>query len=598
MRRWAVTIIGLILVIVLSILVWDKQPTIYPYLFLSLTVAALLAYSIISYKEQQSSAPTILFILIICLFLRSVPFIATHYGILPMGDVSYEYAVINTFSDEGRIFVIPGESLPQIRLTWYSSWPALHSLSLIFSTILDVDPYFVPMILPLVFSLVGFLFLYLLLHALATGLKLNRVVIPLGLLLYAISPEAIYFGYKFVAQSLGVMLVLVEFYLLYKYIQTHDLRIGALIILNAVLIVVTHHYTSFIFAGYLLIFSALALASGLLFRAWRRREIWSFRREPLFIGMLGLIMAGSIFLWWSEVGTVIAGTAASGASSAAAVLTGGEEFAPHLPATYYPEELVPPWANLLWVRDFLIYIPVFFGFGWLLWERAKKKSAAAEEPSAFGFLAISLVCFGGIFLFELFVSHIEPYRVVLIGLPFIALGSGVLYIKFLSKSKWAVLIVLVLITTTSFLGLWGHRYAPIHFYSSSVSAEEVGEFMPFDERHWEAQGFLVQNFDLEEKDRILSDAPHLALRLLPPQMYEKMAPLTGYEIADALSQALAENEDLVVIDFGASLYSHYWGKRTPSEAKDIRVDFDCVLSQNLTKIYDNDFAIWVSEGKP
>ncbi|MFQ5925141.1 MAG: hypothetical protein ACE5IE_04005 [Dehalococcoidia bacterium] len=39
MRRWATTITGLILVIILSILVWDKQSTIYPYLFLSAAIA-------------------------------------------------------------------------------------------------------------------------------------------------------------------------------------------------------------------------------------------------------------------------------------------------------------------------------------------------------------------------------------------------------------------------------------------------------------------------------------------------------------------------------------------------------------------------------
>jgi hypothetical protein len=586
MTRWWTTILGLTLIIILTILVWDKQPTIYPYLFLSLTIAALLSYSIISYKEQRSIVPTIIFILVVFVFLRNVSFISTHYGALTPADVTYEYAVINTFLAEGEISVIHGSLL-----TWGSSWPAFYSVCVVFSITLDVAPDILPVVLPTVFGLIGFLFLYLLLDKLTTGLNLSKVVVPLGILLYAIAPEAIYYGWKFVHQGLGVMLVLISFYLLYKYIRTRDLRILALIILNALLLVVVHHYTSFIFAGYLLIFCGLVLASDLPVKVWRR-----FARQALVMGILGLVVGGSMFLWWSEVGTVISRSAELGVSRAAAVLSGGEPVEPDVPAWHYPKELTPSWLHLLTLRDFLIYIPVFFGFGWLLWKRAKRKSAAAEESSAFGFLAISLICFGGMFLFELFVSHIEPYRVVLLGLPFIVLCSGVLYMKTLSKSRWAVLAILVLITTTSFLGLWGHRYAPIHLYSSSVSAEEVGEAMPLDDRHYELQGFVDQNIAWEEFDEVLSDAADLLYRLIPSQEYDKIGPSPGnrHKIADALHRALVENENLIAIDFGTGLYTHYHGVVSQEEAAERKEKYHLELEANLDKVYDNGFEIWVT----
>ena len=607
MTRWWAAILGLTLIIILTILVWDKQSTIYPYLFLSLAIAALLSYSIISYKEQRSIAPTIIFILVVFVFLRNVSFISTHYGALTPGDVSWEYAVINTFLAEGEIFVIRGESM----LTWYSSWPALHSVSLVFSIILDVAPDILPVVLPTIFGFIGFLFLYLLLDKLTTGLNLSKVLVPLGLLLYAVTPESIYYGWKFVHQGMGVMLVLISLYLLYKYIRTRDLRILALIIVNALLLVVVHHYTSFIFAGYLLIFSGLVLASDLLVRVWRRITLWRFSRQALVMGILGLVVAGSIFLWWSEVGTIISEKAETSASAVTTALSGGEpidgapsgapseapggvQIEPYVPVWHYPEELTPSWIHLLRARDFLIFIPVFFGFSWLLWEIAKKKSVAPEESSAFGFLAISLICFGGIFLFELFISQIEPYRVALLGLPFIALGSGVLYMKTVSKSRWAVLAVLVLITTTSFLGLWGHRYAPIHLYASSVSAEEVGESMPLDDKHNELQGFVNQNIVWEEFDWVLSDAPHLLYRLIPSQEYDKIGPRYRHRIADALHRTLVRNEDLIAIDLGTSLYTHYNGVVSREEAAEQKEKYYSELEANLDKIYDNGFEIWVT----
>jgi len=597
-KRWAIKELGLILAIALTILVWNKEPTIYPYLFVAITLASLLAFSITGYyKGSVDKFSTICLIFIVFLFLRNVQFIATHYQALIPADVTWEYAVINTFSQADKIFVIPASTFTDM-LSWYSSWPLLHTLSLIFNDALGIKVSLLPVILPTIFSLVGFLFVYLIADRLAIDLKLNKVIVPLSLLFYAIAPEAIYYGFKFVRNSLGLVFVLAEFYLLYKYISHRDSRILVLIILNAVAIVLTHHYTSLIFTAYLLAFATLTLILALASGKLRRLITWIeklpiFRKEAAVIGIVGLISAAVVFGWWSQVGTIIEGTA-SGVGSR----IGEMEISPFILEAHYPQQLTPPWVNLFWARDFLIYVPVFFGFAWLIKQKFKKRTLDFNEERGFYFLILSLGCFGVFFLFELFVSHVETFRIVLLSLPFIALCSAILYVKMLSNGrwlKWLTFAVLIFVITSSFLGLWGHRYAPIHLYCSSINAQEVGEPTPLDDRHYALQQFVGENqLDLKSEE-ILSDDNSLLYRLLSPQEYQKIGPGRAALYAE-LTRAVADGDNLVVIDFGAGFYSHYCGPYAPVEpeaAEEARAEYCSKLESNLNKIYHNGFEVWL-----
>lgn len=598
LKRWALIILGLILTIALVILVWNKETAVYPYLFVVIALASLVTFSIVAYSRGETDKfSTVFLILILFLLLRSVPFIATHYGALRTGDVTWEYAVINTFSQANKAFVIPPTSFSNM-LTWYSSWPLLHTFSLIFSGVLGIKTSLLPVVLPAIFSLIGFLFVYLIADRLATDLRLNKVIVPLSLLFYAISPEAIYFGFKFVRNSLALFFVLAEFYLLYKYITHRDSRILVLIILNALAIVLTHHYTSFIFTAYLLAFAVLTLVLALASGKLRRLITWIeklpiFRKEAAVIGIVGLISAALVFVWWSYVGTVIQQVASGVASR-----IGEMEIGPSILEAHYPQQLTPPWVNLFWARDFLIYVPVFFGFAWLIRQKFKKRTLDFNEERGFYFLVFSLVCFGVFFLFELFVSHVETFRIVLLSLPFIALCSAILYVKMLSNGrwlKWLTFAILIFAITSSFLGLWGHRYAPIHLYCSSINAQEVGEPTPLDDRHYALQQFVGENqLDLKSEE-ILSDDNSLLYRLLSPQEYQKIGPEKG-ALYDELSRAIADSDNLVVIDFSAKFYTHYWGSHAPVEleaAEEARKQYRTELESNLNKIYDTGFEIWV-----
>jgi len=53
LKRWSIITLGLILTIAVVILVWNKEPTIYPYLFVAAALASLLAFSIIGYCKSS-----------------------------------------------------------------------------------------------------------------------------------------------------------------------------------------------------------------------------------------------------------------------------------------------------------------------------------------------------------------------------------------------------------------------------------------------------------------------------------------------------------------------------------------------------------------
>jgi len=599
LRRWAIITLGLILTIALVILVWNKEPTIYPYLLVAAALAGLLAFAIIGYcKGSVDKFSTVFLIFIVFLFLRNVRFIATHFEALTPVGVTWEYAAINAFSQMDKIFVIPPSPFSDV-LTWYSSWPLMHTFSLIFADVLGIKLSLLPVILPTIFSLIGFLFVYLITDRLTADLKLNKVVVPLAVLFYAILPEGINFSFS--RQFAAVPFVLVVFYLLHKYISHRDPRILALIILNAAAIVLTHHYTSFIFTVYLLLFAGLTFVLVLASRRAKPRWIgWvsNFRKEAAIIGIVGLLLASGIFVWWNQVATAIQ-PLASGVTTGTVqtVMPGGPGIELYIREGHYAESLTPPWVNLLWVRDFLIYTPVFFGFGWLIRKRFKVRGS--EMSAAFYFLILSLICLGVLLIFDLFVSHAAPYRIVILSLPFITFCSALAYVKLLSKARWLrwlTLAVLVFVIVNGFLGLWGHRHAPIYLYSSAVNLHEFEETIAVSNRHYELQQFISENALDQEAAAIFSDNNYLLYLMLPSEEYKKIGS-DWRELGTELHNGIARGDDLLVIDFGAkSYYTFYW-TITGEEAEELRSQYRAQLEPNLNNIYTNEFQIWLSPAK-
>ncbi len=607
LKRWSLIILGLILTIALVILVWNKEPTIYPYLFVSIALSVLITFSIIGcYKGIIDRSSTIVLIFMIFLFLRNVQFIATQYMALTPDDVTFEYSVIKYFSEANRIFVIPNSPFSNM-LSWYSSWPLLHSLSMIFSSVLDINIALIPVLLPSVFSTIGFLFTYLIVNRLVVDLKLNNVIVPLSLLLYSIAPEAIYFGFKFVRNSLAAVFILMGFHLLYRYYRCHDSRVLGLIVLNTFVIVLTHHYSSFIYTAFLLAIATLSFIVAMVLNVKSRLKqitiISDMKKEAVITGVVGLLSVGLVVIWWSQVGTIIQ-EVASGVTGkiTQSVFSGIRQIGPEILEAFYPEQLTPSWIKLLWIRDVLVYIPVFYGFIWLIRQAIIKKAVDYSWGKGFWFLILSLVSFGLFFLFELFVSHVETFRIVLLCLPLVVICSAIMYEKMISYKRiyrGLAFIALAFSLVCSSLGLWGHRYAPIDLYCASVTGREAGEPMIIDNRHYELQEFVMENELDKTYSGILSDDNSLLYRLLSPQEYLKIGP-NGAVLYVELNRAISEGDNTLVINYDSNFYSHYWGGYPAIEldmVDELLADYHTKLEACLNKIYNSGFEVYCMPSK-
>ena len=606
LKRWLVIILGLILVIALIILVWNKEPVIYPYLFVVIALSVLVTFSIVGcYAGIINASSTIILIFLIFIVLRNVQFIATQYMALTPDDVTFEYSVIRAFTEADKIFVISDFPFSSM-LRWYSSWPLLHSLSMIFAGILNINTALIPVILPSIFSAIGFLFTYLIVNRLVVSLALNRVIVPLSLLLYSIAPEAIYFGFKFVRNSLAMVFVLMGFHLLYKYYRCRDSRVLGLIALNTFVIVLTHHYSSFIYSAFLLVFATLSYIVAIVLN-WKRRPEWAsiitdLKKGAVITGVIGVLSAGAIAIWWSQVGTIIQ-EVTSGVTGVVAqsIFSGIENIGPKILEAYYPEQLTPSWVGLLWIRDVLIYVPVIYGFIWLIRQMTIKKRFDYSWEKGFWFLTLTLVSFGLFFLFELFVSHVEPFRIVLLCLPFVVFGSAIMYEKMISFNRTFLClasIALAFSVLCSSLGLWGHRYAPINLYCTCAGDREAGEPMMIDNKHYTLQGFVVNNKLDKASSEILSDDNSLLYRLLSPPEYSKIGP-EGGNLYLELNRAIEERDTTLVIDYNTQFYSHYRGGYAVialDKIDEFKAGYHHQLEACLNKIYNSGFEVYSMSG--
>jgi len=628
---------GILLAILISLLVWNKQPTIFPYVLLALLAASLLSFAILrsNGKEGKFSAIFLVF-LIAFLLLPNIWFISTHYAALQAGDVSAEYAIANTLADYDKVFTVP-PTFDSMRPTNYSMHPLLHTLTVITGNITEIDTRILAMIMPSIFGAIGFLFVYLLISKLASALGLSKILIPISLLIYAVAPEAIFAHLRFIRQGLALLLVLILIYLIYKFILNRDWRIEALIVFNIIVLSMAHHFSAFLMSVYLLTFFLLVILLALFSSKTALSEWGKHRRELsqryLVIGIVGILSIAA-FLGWNygavsilrpsqeilssfemptppeelaaqerqptamtgpkiPMKTMAPGVIAKGTSRSIIGITNIGELEPYMPESHYPEELTPPWVHLLKIRDLLIYMPVFFGFGWLIRQKLRNKPGSYKEFAALSFFVFSLVVLGALFVFDLFVAKIVPYRIVLLSLPFIALGSSIFYSEMLSRHKWVVSGILIFVITCSFLGLWAHRVVPIHLYSSSVNAIAVGEAMPINDRHV-ALGQFIDKQDMDTSfNRIISEESSLLYPILPPQVYVKTGPYRRIHTATLLSQAIDINEPVAIADFGQSVYTYATARtRELDEAEKMEMQYRLMLKTNTNRIYDNGFQIW------
>jgi len=562
----------------------------YAYIFAVVIMAVLLALSLV--KNSGHTKIVILQIFLIFFLTRNIYYLSTQ-NFIPFADAYWDYAVEKTFWEQGRIFVIHGVVRPTevagiSQLTWYSGWPLLHSLGFVFCRVSGIDPFYLNWILPQFFNLISFAFVYLLFEKLRVRLSLRKEITILALLIYATAPEAIFWQIQFVRQGLALALLGPILYLLcFSISGPFDRRYDMILRILALFIVVTHHFTAFTLTLFLILLSAIKVIANNLGKGKRSNRFFSSFGKTSFIS-LGLLVFVFMFIWWEQYGFVVLPTIESRIDLFIENLREWGVDSSVLASFSYPSSLRPMWVTpLLGSRDLMMYAPALMGL-LLLW------SEKSRIPEKF-FVVYSVLAFGAIFIiYDAFLA-LEPLRIILLMMPFLAFLSSLFYYRILGLSrtigKTILFIIVILFVLASFTGLWAHNFAPVHLYDPSVNPVSVGEGTPSFTR---LKPFFENKINFTNIENVRADVISRLVYLMDPDDYDKIKSLPTQNL-----NQLSTKNSLICSFKDLNLYVYYgyiWSPiETVEEAETLQHELRQYLSDNSNYIYnDGSNSIWAT----
>jgi hypothetical protein len=291
-----------------------------------------------------------------------------------------------------------------------------------------------------------------------------------------------------------------------------------------------------------------------------------------------------MFLWWSNNGSIIFPTIMSRLTYFLENL--GIESIYSQVVTTYPSVISPNWVPIvLGLRDVLIYAPAFIGllFLWRFKSNTREKFVIIYSVFAFGFILVINVVF-----------RIEPLRIVLFMAPFLTFLSSLVYIGFQGFSgiikRIIVFVVFVLIISGSFVGFWGHSFAPIHLYDPSIDFVEIGESKPYFIR---LKPFFENNYNISDFEVVRADVISRFVYLLDPEDYDKIKPLPVEDL-----DQLSSKKTLVCSFNELNLYQYFgyiWSPVEFSEVETIQSELQSYMNKNFNRLYsDGSISVWVS----
>jgi hypothetical protein len=561
----------------LAICVWFRFFLPYSYFSIASVMALLI---IVSIHRGMRRRFVVLQILLAFLLINNIYGLANHFSVLPYGDSYWDYSVVRTFLQNGRIYTIPLQASTEM-LTWYSGWPVIHALASVLSTATGMTPFYVVQLIPVLVSLCVFFVVYLFLEKVSGKLALSSDVVYLGLLIFALSPDMIFWETQFVRMNLGLLWLGFIFYSTYLLISQPYRKRGIVfvLILAATILVATHHFISFVAATFLLTLIILQF----LGRRFGEGKIGSkVFQSNLYVPTVSLavLMFVCTFLWWESFGKIIWSTVELGVTRLIDVLTGAQGITFYAPQPIYPAQLTPQWAvNLLRVRDSIMLLPTLLGIPIVL---IKKPRTAARF-----FVVYGALFFGAAFLVNDVSFKIEPFRFVTLAMPFVALSTATAYgeIKIRANRLWKIVLptIILLLILTSFMGLWGHSFAPMHLYNPEIKASEVGEHLDVSRLNvFFKEKIPVDNFGLIWGD----DFGSLILLLDTSQIskIQKLTPDNLPKMGLTRSELFVEVSDLYLYKYYAGIYNYV---KDPEEAKAFAQVIGGQLRRNFGQIYDD-----------
>lgn len=582
--------VGIILLIGASL--WYRLFLPSAYFIGAFFLGVLLAISFIDSRNKRDSKLSLLQILTLYFFILNIFFIGTKYSVLPFGDSYIEFANTRILDQNHRLSIIQSTQdsahsylLDQMSLD--SGWPATQILTVVFSGITGVDLFRTVLVLPLILAIVSFLFVYALLKKTQNALELTSSGIVLALLLYTSWPNFIFWSFQFGHMMTGLTLFTVFIYLVLRYqseIWARN-RNAFLIIVFGFPLVFTHHLSSFVMAVYLFLL-AVIITMG----RYSQKINAHLSKSLSSMWLFAITIFALLILWWDSYASVIWPIFSGFLKSSLRVPFQNAQN-PLASTAVYPESLTPVWA--LTLNSFRVILPLaltLLGFIVLL-----RKREVMHFPSQISFLIISGIAFFVIWVATSQSVFLEWGRMITYALPFLCVyGTFAVehYTRRRGKLRIAISALIVLLVMSSFTGLWGISFAPLHLYSPAVSSQEVGEhsvdFSP-------VGLFLNKYIPFDSIANISSDDPLLLLVILPPSEYKYIATLN---ISDFNSSSSLQFTQIVEFN-GMNLYNyfnpHWVATIQPKDISTVSTELTGVLENQADRIYDNSAsAIWIT----
>ena len=540
--------------------------------------------------KEKNQKIVIIQLFLIFLLLNSIYYLSTKFSVLPYGDSYWEYAVLKTFEHDSSLFIISTSSSITSNLSMYSGWPLLQSLAIVFSGVTGINTFQTLIIIPVIIGVMTFIILYIFLDRLRIKLNFGKELVSFGLLFYVISPDSIFWRTQFVRQNLGALLLSSLFLVTYLLLSfsSQKRKIVLLAIMIVVSIIIAHHLTSFVTLSYFfLLFMLLFIQDNFQKKnILERIKSMNFQSIHLFL-VLGLLTLIAIYVYWDNVvGPLIYPIVKSRIDRFLDILTGIRSPDFFVPQAVYPNQLTPLWALLLLAfRDIAIYASAVIGFIFLWRKRPQSMSRL--------FVILSIVAFALLFIINNLTIRLEPYRLLMMSLPFIVFLSGIIFFELKSHKPWNKLlyVILVLIIFSSFVGLWGHNFAPIHLYDSSINPQSVGENVS----PTPILDFVNTSINFKKLDWLWTDNVDALILILPTTQYQKIRTISPSSI-DKLgtlgNEAYFEFSDSYLYKYYAGIYSPI---RTPEESEAFRTVIKNKLNSVLNLAYDDGtFRIWLT----
>ena len=488
MPQWLYIVLPTLLGILLATLLWQPRQMWYAYFLVVMTA----------------------------LTLWSVYALATNFTLIPFYDSYGEFIFSSILKENGQFTLnmpwpptYPSPQLP-------SSYPLFSILTVTLTLINGVDLLHMALFMPFINSLATLLLIALFAKLFSDSKTSKFTILFLALLFFAISPDAIYDAMHFYHRGYSLFLCFMVLYFLGRTFCTKhtNIKFSCLLVFLALILPLSHSYYPLVYIIFLLCFTVFIYVARLFIKP-KQAHTW----PPLLIFLMAF---ASGFLW--DLKTVSPGPLTSAfrnyvhrIANAAFQVIEVEKYEQKA-IGIIPGSLMPkPFIYLLSVRDILVWASALIFIVILLYQFATNRNRDVKVL----FLLCATASFAPLAITQFFVGIYETLGWRYYMMPLIMFFAAAFYANILEHrrfvSKVSISILVVLLVSTAFLGLYSHIYFPRQLYDPSIGFREIGQ---------PSSAYInLRSFVEEhpiENGQLYSDYSYLLYVIMQPKDYDKI----------------------------------------------------------------------------